>query len=127
MAPMKAPKGMEFMKTNKFMTKGALIKAIAEKPRLKTKVCSGPLQSLATPGSAEVKKNGIFTSPGLRRTKTRPKPATKLESRRHSASRPSAKQSQPGPSSRPSQSLHSKHRSELSSLVSIMSSFFYSP
>ena len=95
MDPMKAMKAIKFMKTSKVMTKRALIKAIAEKPELKTKVCSGPLQSLATPGSAEVKKNGIFTSPGLRRTKTRLKPATKLESRRHLASRLSAKQSQP--------------------------------
>ena len=45
MVPMKA---MKFMKTSKVMTKGALIKAIAEKHELKTKVCSGLLESLAT-------------------------------------------------------------------------------
>ena len=77
MAPMKAVKAMKSMKTSKVMTKGALIKAIAEKHELKTKVCSGLLQSLATLATAEVKKNGIFTIPGLCRIKTRLKPATK--------------------------------------------------
>ena len=48
MAPMKAMKSMKSMKTSKVMTKGALIKAIAEKHELKTKVCSGLLESLAT-------------------------------------------------------------------------------
>ena len=77
MAPMKAMKAMKSMKTSKVMTKGALIKAIAEKHELKTKVCSGLLESLATLATAEVKKNGIFTIPGLCRIKTRLKPATK--------------------------------------------------
>ena len=77
MAPMKAMKAMKFMKASKVMTKGALIKAIAEKHELKTKVCSGLLESLATLATAEVKKNGIFTIPGLCRIKTRLKPATK--------------------------------------------------
>merc|ERR1712153_65872 len=75
MAPKK--KAMKAMKTSKVMTKGALIKAIAEKHELKTKVCSGLLASLATLATAEVKKNGIFTIPGLCRIKTRLKPATK--------------------------------------------------
>merc|ERR1711935_111464 len=77
MAPMKAMKAMKSTKTSKVMTKGALIKAIAEKHELKTKVCSGLLESLATLATAEVKKNGIFTIPGLCRIKTRLKPATK--------------------------------------------------
>ena len=77
MAPMKAMKAMKSMKTSKVMTKGALIKAIAEKHELKTKVCSGLLESLATLATAEVKKNGIFTIPAFGRTKTRLKPATK--------------------------------------------------
>ena len=77
MAPMKAMKAMKSMKTSKVMTKGALIKAIAEKHELKTKVCSGLLASLATLATSEVKKNGIFTIPGLCRIKTRLKPATK--------------------------------------------------
>ena len=67
---MKAIKVMKFMQTSKVSTKGALIKAIAEKPEFKTDVLSGLLQSLATPGSAEVKKNSSFTIPCLRRTKT---------------------------------------------------------
>ena len=77
MAPMKAMKAMKSVKVSKVMTKGALIKAIAEKHELKTKVCSGLLASLATLATAEVKKNGIFTIPGLCRIKTRLKPATK--------------------------------------------------
>ena len=48
MAPMKAMKAMKSMKTSKVLTKGALIKALAEKHELKTKVCSGLLESLAT-------------------------------------------------------------------------------
>merc|ERR1712183_975276 len=69
MAPMKA--------SGKAMTKGALIKTLAEQHEMKTKVCSGLLESLATLATAEVKKNGIFTLPGLCRIKTRVKPATK--------------------------------------------------
>merc|ERR1712232_784402 len=65
------------MKAGKVMTKGALVKAIAEQHEMKTKVCSGLLESLATIATAEVKKNGIFTLPGLCRIKTRVKPATK--------------------------------------------------
>merc|ERR1712028_62478 len=62
---------------SKVMTKGALIKAIAEQHELKTKAVSGLLASLATLATAEVKKNGIFTIPGLCRIKTRLKPATR--------------------------------------------------
>ena len=59
------------------MTKGALVKMIAEKHEMKTKVCNGLLVSLATIATAEVKKTGIFTIPGLCRIKTRVKPAPK--------------------------------------------------
>merc|ERR1711939_568302 len=45
--------------------------------QLKTKVCSGLLESLVTLATTEVKKTGIFTIPGLCRIKTRMKPATK--------------------------------------------------
>ena len=76
MAPMKAMKAMKSMKTSKVMTKGALIKAIAEKHELATKGCSGLLLNLATPATADFKKNGIFTIPGRCRIKTRLKPAT---------------------------------------------------
>ena len=76
MAPMKAMKAIKFMKTSKVMTKRALIKAIAEKHELETKGCSGLLLSLATPATADFKKNGIFTIPGLSRIRTSLKPAT---------------------------------------------------
>merc|ERR1719169_3535 len=72
MAPMKAMKA-----SSKAMTKGAFTKALATKHELKTKVCSGLLESLATLATTEVKKNGVFTLPGLCRIKTRMKPATK--------------------------------------------------
>merc|ERR1712216_657682 len=65
------------MKSGKAMTKGALVKMLAEQHEMKTKVCSGLLESLVTLATAEVKKTGIFTVPGLCRIKTRVKPATK--------------------------------------------------
>ena len=77
MKTMKAMKATSAMKTSTVMTKGALVKALAEKHELKTKVCSGLLQSFATIAATEVKKAGIFTIPGLCRIKTRVKPATK--------------------------------------------------
>merc|ERR1711982_166723 len=71
-------KAMKAMKASgKVMTKGALVRTLAEQHEMKTKVCSGLLQTLATLATAEVKKNGIFTIPGLCRIKTRVKPATK--------------------------------------------------
>merc|ERR1739848_153682 len=75
LAPMKAMKAMKA--SSKVMTKGALVKALAEQHELKTKVCSGLLESLTTLATTEVKKTGIFTIPGLCRIKTRVKPATK--------------------------------------------------
>ena len=53
------------------------MQTLAEQHELKTKVCKGLLESLATLATTEVKKNGIFTLPGLCRIKTRVKPATK--------------------------------------------------
>merc|ERR1719272_113387 len=73
----KAMKAMKAMKASKVMTKGALVKTLAEQHELKTKVCAGLLESLATLATTEVKKNGIFTIPGLCRIKTRLRPATK--------------------------------------------------
>merc|ERR1712071_317384 len=61
----------------KAMTKGAMGKQLSEQHELKTKAVSGLLASLATLATTEVKKNGIFTIPGLCRIKTRLKPATK--------------------------------------------------
>merc|ERR1719267_251896 len=71
-------KAMKAMKaSSKVMTKGLLGRTLAEQNELKTKACSGLLESLATLATTEVKKNGIFTIPGLCRIKTRVKPATK--------------------------------------------------
>merc|ERR1712118_472875 len=61
----------------KAMTKGALVKAVAEKHELKTKACSDIIDSLVAIATTEVKKTGIFTLPGLCRLKLRTKPATK--------------------------------------------------
>merc|ERR1712096_364433 len=78
MAPMKkAMKATKAMKASSVMTKGALVRMLAEKHEMKTKACSGLLESLATLATTEVKKNGIFTIPGLCGIKTRLKPATK--------------------------------------------------
>merc|ERR1712070_1105019 len=73
MGAMKAMKSS----SSKVMTKSALVKTLAEQHEMKTKVCSGLLESLATLATTEVKKTGIFTIPGLYRIKTRVKPATK--------------------------------------------------
>merc|ERR1712070_59369 len=77
MAPMKAMKAKAMKASGKAMSKGALVKMLAEQHEMKTKVCSGVLESLATLATTEVKKTGIFTIPGLCRIKTRVKPATK--------------------------------------------------
>jgi len=75
---MKTMKAMKAMKAgSKVMTKGALVRTLAEQHEMKAKVCSGLLESLATLATTEVKKTGIFTIPGLCRIKTRVKPATK--------------------------------------------------
>merc|ERR1711964_670651 len=81
MAPMKAMKTKAMKAGGKAMTKGALVKMLAEQHEMKTKVCSGLLESLATLATAEVKKAGIFTIPGLCRIKTRLKPATRAGTR----------------------------------------------
>merc|ERR1712178_100627 len=71
-------KAMKAMKASgPAMTKGAIVKTLAEQHEMKTKVCSGFLESLATLATTEVKKTCIFTIPGLCRIKTRVKPATK--------------------------------------------------
>merc|ERR1719252_273077 len=72
---MKAMKAMK--SSSKVMTKGALVRTLADQHEMKTKVCAGLLESLATLATTEVKKTGIFTIPGLCRIKTRLKPATK--------------------------------------------------
>merc|ERR1719377_372144 len=74
----KAMKARKSMKAGaKSISKGALVKAIAEQNELKNSQCSGVLASLAAIGAQEVKKTGVFAVPGLCRIKTRRKPATK--------------------------------------------------
>merc|ERR1712141_884310 len=63
--------------TKKAMTKGALADALATGTEVKKSQCAKLLDSLATIATAEVKKAGVFTIPGLCRIKTRTKPATK--------------------------------------------------
>merc|ERR1712100_917244 len=69
--------GMKSGSNSKVMTKGALVRTLAEQHEMKTKVAAGLLESLATLATTEVKKTGIFTIPGLCRIKTRVKSATK--------------------------------------------------
>merc|ERR1712193_597327 len=59
------------------MTKGAVAEALATKCELKKSVATKVMASLAEVATAEVKKTGIFTIPGLCHIKTRMKPATK--------------------------------------------------
>merc|ERR1739841_417850 len=61
----------------KAMSKGAMTKALATEHGLKQKACSEVINSIVAIATQEVKKNGIFTVPGLCRLKTRTKPATK--------------------------------------------------
>ena len=77
--PAKAMKVMKAMKANssKVMTKGALTGALAAEHELKQKQCREILESFVAIAATEVKKNGIFSIPGLCRIKTRVKPATK--------------------------------------------------
>merc|ERR1719263_794009 len=72
---------MKSMKAAKAMSKGALSAAIAEEHEMKPKDVGAVVDSLVALGSAEVKKSGIFTIPGLCRIKTRVKPATKAGKR----------------------------------------------
>merc|ERR1712080_493958 len=59
------------------MTEGALAEHVATTCELKKAVASKVLATLAEVGTAEVKKAGVFTFPGLCRIKARVKPATK--------------------------------------------------
>merc|ERR1712078_302141 len=71
-------KAMKAMKASgKAMTKGAFTAALAAEHEMKNKDVAGIINSLVSVATAEVKKNGIFTIPGVCRIKTRVKPATK--------------------------------------------------
>merc|ERR1711924_318457 len=76
MGPCCLPKSMKAA-SKKAMTKGAMTKALATEHGLKQKACSEVINSFVAIASQEVKKNGIFTVPGICRIKTRKKPATK--------------------------------------------------
>ena len=76
MAPMKAMKSGA-----KAMTKGAIADAVATKCELKKSVAAKAINTLTEIATAEVKKAGIFSFPGLCRIKTRMKPATKAGKR----------------------------------------------
>ena len=72
-----APRGMKAAAPARAMTKGAIADSLATSCELKKSVVTKLLGSLAEVGTAEVKKTGVFTIPGLARIKTRRKPATK--------------------------------------------------
>merc|ERR1719401_1969522 len=65
----------------KFMSKGALVKALAAANGLKPKAVKIALDTLASVATKEVKAGRTFTIPGLARLKTRTKPATKAGKR----------------------------------------------
>jgi len=74
-----APKAMKA--AAKAMSKGALADVLATSAELKKGVVSKILDKLAEVGTAEIKKAGVFTIPGLARIKTKRKPATKAAKR----------------------------------------------
>merc|ERR1712187_953410 len=67
--------------TGKAMTKGALADALSTGTEIKKSQCTKLLASLASVATAEVKKAGVFTIPGVCRIKTRVKLATKAGKR----------------------------------------------
>merc|ERR1711950_109948 len=73
--------GPSMKATTKAMTKGALADALATGTEVKKSQCTKLLDTLAKVATAEVKKAGVFTIPGLCRIKTRTKPATKAGKR----------------------------------------------
>uniref|UniRef100_A0A7S2R9J3 Major basic nuclear protein n=1 Tax=Mucochytrium quahogii TaxID=96639 RepID=A0A7S2R9J3_9STRA len=74
-----APK-MKAMKSAA-MSKGAFADALATACEMKKKDATKAIASVVEIATAEVKKNGVFTLPGLCRIKTRKKPATKAGKR----------------------------------------------
>merc|ERR1712021_76212 len=67
--------------TARAMTKGGIAEALAAACEIKKAVASKALDILASVATAEVKKTGIFSLPGLCRLKLRTKPATKAGKR----------------------------------------------
>merc|ERR1712224_207679 len=74
-------KAMKVMKKKavsaKALTKGGIADSLAETSGLKKSVCSKMIDDFAALATAEVKKTGKFTIPGLCMLKTRVKPARK--------------------------------------------------
>merc|ERR1719190_191545 len=77
MAPMKKAMKAAMKATGHAMSKGSIADALAGENDLKKSVCAKVLNSLASIGTAEVKKSGKFVIPGLVMIKTRKKAATK--------------------------------------------------
>merc|ERR1712232_1433970 len=65
----------------KAMTKGALAESLAGTCELKKSQAAKVIDALAGVAATELKKNSVFTVPGLCRVKTRVKPATKAGKR----------------------------------------------
>merc|ERR1719152_496240 len=83
-APMKAMKAMKaaaMKSASGKLTKSGLAAALGEASGVKSSVANKMLGEVVAIATAEVKKNGIFTLPGLCRIKTRVKPATKAGKR----------------------------------------------
>merc|ERR1719424_2482171 len=77
-APMKAmKKGKAKKVTAKALPKGGIAEALAGKTGLEKKVVAGVVDDLVELATAEVKKTGKFTIPGLLMLKTRVRPARK--------------------------------------------------
>merc|ERR1711937_535578 len=85
MGTMVAMKAMKSMKKKavsaKSLTEGAIADALATDSGLKKSQCSQLLDSFVSLATAEVKKAGKFTIPGLCMIKTRMKPARKAGTR----------------------------------------------
>merc|ERR1712110_1268657 len=75
MAPMKAKAPV------RAMSKGGIAEALAAGGEVKKSVASNILDTLASVATAELKKTGVFTVPGVARLKIRMKPATKAGKR----------------------------------------------
>merc|ERR1712139_84709 len=79
---MKAMKAMKKKAVSaKSLSKGGIGDALALKSGLKRKQCLDLLDNFASLATAEVKKSGKFTIPGLCMIKTRVKPARKAGTR----------------------------------------------
>merc|ERR1719265_1977024 len=68
---------MAMKAAEKALPKGGIADALAAKSGLEKKVCAGVVGDLVALATAEVKKTGKFTIPGLCMLKTRIRPARK--------------------------------------------------